>query len=119
MNALPYGEDALYVDLEHPEPESRGALTRHVAAWLRREISAPIQCGSGVIVVHDRDQARVLRIVKRALAAPVHAEDEHTLHTIPVRYDGVDLLEVARGIGISGDALIALHTSPMYEVELL
>src|SRR5262249_549999 len=38
------------------------------------------------------------------------------LHLIPVLYDGADLVDAAARLGLSADALVALHTSVAYDV---
>jgi len=69
--------------------------------------------------VSERDQARLgdaERAGAQASGPPVSAA---TLHTIPVRYDGADLAELARHAGVSVAQAIALHASVEYRVAFL
>jgi TIGR00370 family protein len=40
-------------------------------------------------------------------------------HSIPVRYDGMDLDAVAEAVNLSRDDVIAIHSAPTYTVDLL
>lgn len=50
---------------------------------------------------------------------PERSEVISTLHTIPVRYDGPDLQEVAEQTGLSPDEVVHRHAQPEYLVYLL
>lgn len=54
-----------------------------------------------------------------ALAPPTPAERPGQTVIIPVRYDGMDLEEVARATGCSVAEVIDRHTAPEYQVALL
>jgi KipI family sensor histidine kinase inhibitor len=62
-----------------------------------------------------RDLARELT-ARAAAAAPPEAG---RLHVVPVRYDGPDLADVARRLGLPVREVIALHASRDYEVAFL
>jgi KipI family sensor histidine kinase inhibitor len=68
-----------------------------------------------VLVVHDRTADR--SAIERLLAeAPVGASDDGELVTIDVRYDGLDLADVAAMAGRSVDEVVELHSGSTYRV---
>lgn len=64
----------------------------------------------------DRFVTGLQEFVKTAGADPARAPHRHL---IPVVYDGVDLAEVARQLGVGGGEVIALHSAPDYCVEAI
>ena len=69
-----------------------------------------VRCASGEALASA--SARFAEIGPSARAA----DDERPLVTIPVRYDGPDLADVATSIGRSIDEVIALHHEATYRV---
>ncbi|HYC21298.1 MAG TPA: 5-oxoprolinase subunit PxpB [Candidatus Bathyarchaeia archaeon] len=69
--------------------------------------------------VSARDQARLFAAERAAAQASEAPESAATLHTIPVRYDGADLADLARHAGVSVAQAIALHASVEYRVAFL
>jgi len=57
-----------------------------------------------------------LRLAAAALQTPLEAPREHALH---VRYDGEDLGEVARAVGLPIAEVIARHLAPVYDVAFM
>ncbi len=59
----------------------------------------------------------VAEAIERALAAPAaEATPAPREHLVRVRYDGVDLEEVARAAGLAADAVVEAHAAGRYEV---
>jgi KipI family sensor histidine kinase inhibitor len=59
-------------------------------------------------------------VIARVLADPI-GESSATVHpadtvTVPVRYDGVDLADVADRCGLRADDVVALHSGALYTV---
>src|SRR5262249_50352550 len=71
-----------------------------------------------VAVFADPDEADLgaLETGLRALASPGASGRSGRLHLIPVLYDGADLVDAAARLGLSADALVALHASVAYDV---
>lgn len=120
MKIHPYGDGALFVDLEMEEHPGRARRTRAVArALAHRLASAEIVLGAGTIAVvgvgawDDLDG-----LVAEALSA---TDDELAprTHAVAAVYDGPDLDDVARLTGLSVAEVIALHAASVYEVELI
>lgn len=99
---------------------------QEVLAWTSALQAAPID-GVTDIVPASRtillklhsptDQARVRhRLTQRTVAAGVAEAAESPPVTIPVRYDGLDLEEVAENTGLGVDGVIAAHTGTVWTV---
>lgn len=97
-----------------PEGASAGALARAVRAWphVVDLVVGPTDVG---VYFDDVPPDVTPRI---AALANVHDEREAVREIqIRVRYDGPDLDEVARWLGISRDEVVALHAGASYTVE--
>jgi len=121
MKISPYGEAALYIDLEMDEAPDRRARTHAVARELGKRLpGTDIVLGAGSIAVigvsgwDDLDG-----IVHSALGAEMGSVGRGQLHEIRVVYDGRDLDEVAAAARMSRDEVVALHSAAIYEVELI
>ena len=70
-----------------------------------------------VVVGDPRDRSAVVRDLQslRHHGASQRAQSPVT-HLIGVHYDGPDLEETARALGLSGEGLVALHTEAAYGV---
>ena len=120
MKVHPYGEGALFVDLEIDEPE-RARRTQAVGRALRSRLpSADIVLGSGTLAIigvgawDDLDA-----IIAESLhddAVDAFSPKTHVLRAV---YDGVDLEEVARSTQMSAGDVVELHASRDYTVELI
>jgi KipI family sensor histidine kinase inhibitor len=72
------------------------------------------------LAVFDREpDALAMQALRAALASGGAASRAVDTHSIGVVYDGIDLDEVARGAGLSRDAVIARHLDAAYEVVML
>ena len=89
------------------------------AAHLRRDLPAGVvevvPAARTVLVVHD-GSTELADVERRLAEAPVGTSDDGALLEIPVRYDGVDLAEVASLAGCSVDDVIARHADATYRV---
>jgi KipI family sensor histidine kinase inhibitor len=121
MRCLPYGDGAVFVDLEIDEAVDRREQTLRVASALRSRLpQSEVVVGAGSIAVVGIGAFDDLEgLLAEALRARPQAEGVVTEHHIDVVYDGPDLDEVARSAGLSRAALISLHTSRDYVVELI
>ncbi len=73
------------------------------------------------IIAGSPARSAVVPAIARALAGASRATrgPERAQHTIGVVYDGEDLAALARQLGMSVDALVALHASRDYEVAMV
>ena len=121
MKIHPYGESALFVDLEIDEEPERARRTQAVGRALRRRLaSADIVLGAGTLAIIGvgawDDLDAIIAESLRAGADDALAAKTHVLRAV---YDGVDLDEVAHATGMRADDVIALHASRDYTVELI
>lgn len=112
-------------------PDARSALTLY--SRLRAQPSAPpaldgvidvVPAERTVLVTFDparTDAARVRRWLQEAATAPVApvAEAGQRRVEIPVTYDGPDLDDVARTLGLTVGELIALHTATRWTAAFI
>jgi KipI family sensor histidine kinase inhibitor len=122
MKIVPYGETALYVDLEIADPAERRARTHAVARALAARLpDTDIVVGAGSIAVVGVSGWDDLEpTVRDAMGASASASTARApVHEIRVAYDGADLAEVARLAQLSVDEVIAAHAGRTYEVELI
>lgn len=122
MRLLPYGDDAVFVDLELGDDLHRIRRTHAVARALKTGLpsSSDIVLGeAAIVVVGERDEERIEALVRDALPAALPPLEEAPLHIVPTIYDGPDLAEVAEETGLSPDEVVRLHTSREYLVEVV
>lgn len=120
MKLLPYGESALFLDLELDDAKDRARRTHAVASALRRRLpGADVVVGTGVVVIAGASgRGDLERVVEDALAAN-EPPPAGRLHRIATTYDGPDLDAVAAATGLSRDEVIARHAGREYVVELV
>ncbi len=121
MKTHPYGEGALFVDLELEVAPLRVRKTHAVAAAVRRRLpDVDVVVGVGTLALVGLG---AWDDIEDVVAAALHAGDGHrpepTHHAIAVVYDGTDLDEVAKRVGLSSRQLIEAHASRDYTVELI
>ena len=121
MNVHPYGDNALFVDLEIDNVPDRQKRTQAVGRALRRRLaSADIVLGAGTIAIvgigawDDLDG-----LIAEALGAAVDDDFSSTRHLLRAVYDGPDLDDVARQTGLYVGEVVALHAAREYDVELI
>ena len=121
MKIHPYGDNALFVDLEIDDAPDRQKRTQAVGRELRRRLaSADIVVGAGTLAIvgvgawDDFDG-----IIAETLRADVDDLFVFKLHVLRAIYDGEDLDHVARQTGLSSAEVVALHASRDYDVELI
>jgi len=120
MRVVPYGETALYVDLEIDDAGARRERTLAVARALAARLpDADVVVGAGTIaVVGVSGWDDLEATVRDAMRAPPLGQGSR-LHEVRVVYDGADLAEVAGAAGLSTSEVIALHAGTTYDVELV
>jgi KipI family sensor histidine kinase inhibitor len=121
MRVEPYGDGALYVDLEIDDAPDRAARTHAVAAALRERLpQADIVIGAGsVALVGLGAWDDVEALVAGAMRGPLRSPERTSVHAIEAVYDGPDLDEVASLAGLRPSEVVELHASREYVVELV
>jgi KipI family sensor histidine kinase inhibitor len=123
FDVRPAGDRAVLVELDEEDaaqvPALAAALRSHWGAEVQDIVPAErtvLVCWATAAARPSREQIlQTLRAVGHAIAHPALAGRVE----IPVRYDGEDLEEVARRIGVDRDGLIALHVAREYTVAFL
>lgn len=115
----PVGERAVLVELA-PEADPAVVLGAARQAWERTLEDAV--GGDRTVLLRWRQappsRAAVEQVVEEALAGTAPVGDTAAVR-IPVRYDGADLTEVARRVGVDEAALVALHTAADLRVRFV
>ncbi|ROZ89353.1 allophanate hydrolase subunit 1 [Gordonia sp. OPL2] len=128
MRELPAGPDAVVLDFaDDPEPS---AAVGRAATAIRRAIESDalratdvIPSAHTVLVQADRGAGIDVLGVHRALrnvrddAAQADARPDEIL--IPVTYDGPDLDDVARTLGLGVDEVVELHRDTRWRVQFM
>jgi KipI family sensor histidine kinase inhibitor len=120
----PLGDTALVAELGSRLDTALNTRAIALASALerRREVRRAVAAHGTVTVWFEPD-----RITHDALAAAIRrlagkrppVEEPGRLHRIPVVYDGPDLDDVARRLGLSSEKVIDLHVRPIYRVFLV
>jgi KipI family sensor histidine kinase inhibitor len=74
---------------------------------------------AGAVAGAERESAPHPAGDGRADRARAGADGEPREHRVEVRYDGEDLVEVARASGLSPDEVVAVHSGCTYEVAMM
>jgi KipI family sensor histidine kinase inhibitor len=121
MKIHPYGDGALYVDLEMDDAPDRAETTRTLAASLRRRLpKVDVIVGAGnLALVGLGAWDDVESVVVEALGDPASHRFASKEHALGVVYDGPDLHAVAELTGLSPDGVVGLHASHEYTAELI
>ena len=120
----PLGDTALLAELGSRLDTALNTRAIGLAGALRkrRDVRQAVAGYSSVTVHFDPDQATHESLgaaIKRLAAKRPKMAVPGRLHRIPVVYDGPDLAEVARTVGLSVEAVIAAHVRPIYRVFLV
>ena len=121
MKIHPYGDGALYVDLEIDDAPDRAEATRNLASALRRRLpKADVVVGAGnLALVGLGAWDDVERIVMAALGDRASQGPPPAVHALGIVYDGPDLGDVAALTGLTPDRVVSLHASREYTAELV
>jgi KipI family sensor histidine kinase inhibitor len=121
LRSAPFGEGAVYIDLEIEEATERAPRTLAAAAALRAALpGADVAVGAGtILVVGPASEEEAQSIVLPALSEPPSSLEEPKSHVIKAVYDGPDLASSAEALGLKPEALIELHTGRDHVAELL
>jgi KipI family sensor histidine kinase inhibitor len=121
MKIHPYGDGALYVDLEIDDAPDRAETTRKLAASLRNRLpKVDVVVGAGnLALVGLGAWDDVESVVVEALGDPGSHRFPSKEHALGVVYDGPDLHAVAELTGLSPDGVVSLHASREYTAELI
>lgn len=107
-----FGADAILVT----EPGQSGARLLAACRDLPGVIEATAGADSVLLTFATWEQARTAIPGARTAAVPDEATATGASVDIMVRYDGIDLPEVADGLSLSTDAVIARHVAGDYRV---
>ncbi len=116
-----YGEGAVFVDLDVADcaAPDRAARTHALAAALRAAWpDADVVVAAGTLAVAGVSTAEVRRAIAAPPPQPTTAGSARS-HTLVTVYDGPDLDDVARALGVSPADVIARHGEAEYLVELV
>jgi KipI family sensor histidine kinase inhibitor len=116
-----YGDAALYVDLEIDDAPDRAARTQAAARYLRGRLpDADVVIGAGAIVLLGTSPGDDLEeIVAEAMRAPPALAAAGPVHVVRTVYDGPDLEDAARSLGLRPGELVKKHAAREYTVELV
>lgn len=121
MKVSPFGDRALRFALPERGPRQRAALL----AALRAEpgvLDVVLAEDVGLVrFAEERDATALAKAIGRVVAAPRGDEPEvpRATHRVPVVYDGADLDEVARLLGLTRSAVVDRHAGATYAVAML
>ena len=115
MRLLPMGATAVLVDDPPADPAAWSLGLRSLGLdglidVVPAATTVLIRCGS------DRQLAAAIARLDDVVPFGADGAARPAVITIPVRYDGVDLDEVAQRIGSSVESVIAVHSGATYEV---
>lgn len=121
MKSAPFGEGAVYLDLEIEESSTRAPRTLAAAAALREAIpGADVAVGAGtILIVGQASEEEARAIVLPVLSGPAPVLKEPRNHIIKAIYDGPDLAASAEALGMKPEMLIQLHAGRYHVAELL
>jgi KipI family sensor histidine kinase inhibitor len=124
VKAFPFGRQAFFVDLEIDDHPDRAARTRAAGDAIRgRSTIRDVAFGAGTLLldgVHAwTDLMPVLQQGARAARRPPRRSLDAPVHTLPVVYDGLDLGELGRLLGMEVPEIIRLHSGATYTADLL
>jgi KipI family sensor histidine kinase inhibitor len=129
LRAQPLGDSALTIAFG--TEKGRELLERvHAAAFALSAAALPevedvVTAYLSLAVFYDEGKtsygevaAKLLAVCDRAsIGAP--AQETSRLHEIPVTYDGLDLEDVAKSLGLSTEDVIGRHVARTYSVDLI
>lgn len=123
MKILPFGEDAILIDLEIEQAKDRAARTLGLAKTLQTQLpAADVVPAAGTVAllgILARDTASILSIANQWLSKPSPEPEPGRLHQMDVIYDGPDLEEIASKLHVMPEAVIEMHAGREVVAELL
>lgn len=119
-----FGEAALLVELGEDRDDSLAAWARALAdAW---DLGPAVPAYASVLVRFDPEriepeiaERRIADLLEPGPIYPRRADMRPRLVSIPTRYDGPDLADVAKRSGLSTEELISLHRGRDYSAVFL
>jgi len=117
--AVPLGDAAAYIELGRRVDTALNTRALRLAAALsaRRGVREAVGAYAAVTVHFDPDVislAGLERLAGELLRDKKGEPLRGRLHRVPVVYDGPDLAAAAEALEISADALVQLHSGPIY-----
>lgn len=125
----PLGDSAITITLSQLVSADSTVRARDAAAALRAatipHVEEVVGAYTAVTVFYDAlhvsfdDLSRTLLETLQRSDSRQDSAQRFQLHTIRVVYDGVDLADVAAATHLSAEDVIAIHSSPTYNVDVL
>jgi inhibitor of KinA len=124
LRIQPLGDTALLAELGTRLDTALNTRAIALAAALkkRRDVRQAIAGYASVTVHFDPDQAShdsLGAAIKRLAAKRPPMDEPGRLHRIPVTYEGPDIDEVARQLGLTRERIVEIHSRPIYRVFLV
>ena len=113
MRVLSMGERAVLLDEIGADPAAWSVGLRSLAL---DGVVDVVPAASTVLVACTSATALAQTLTRLADVVPAVLEPGSSVVEIPVRYDGLDLHEIAAAAGLDVDGVIAAHSAPTYEV---
>jgi KipI family sensor histidine kinase inhibitor len=118
---FPYGQDAVYIDLDLDHSSDRVLRTHTTASILRERFPlADILVGGGVLVAvgHLRIEDVAEVVAETSIHAPMESSSSKR-HIIPIVFDGPDLDDVSATSGLTRDEIEKCLTTSDLAVDLI
>jgi inhibitor of KinA len=124
VKVYPLGDTALLAELGTRLDTALNTRAIALAAALKkhRDVRQAVAAHGTVTVQFDPDHITLdalSKAIRRLATRRPPLEEPGRLHRIPVFYDGPDLDDVARRLGLSRERVIELHAGPIYRVFLV
>lgn len=115
----PLGDAAAYVELGRRLDTALNTRALRLAAALsaRRGVREAVGAYAAVTIHFDPDVISLgglVRLVAQLLREKSGEPLRGRLHRVPVSYDGADLEAVAAAVGLTPEAVVRLHSAPIY-----
>ena len=115
----PYGECGALLELDSLDEVHRLHHAVRNSQFIGAQIIEAVPGATTLLVTGRADDAAALvRTIESLRRGPLPEASVRT-HTIPVRYDGPDLADVATMTGLRVDEVVARHVAPLYTVAFL
>ena len=116
IECTPLGDQALLVTCPHP-----AALAAAIDLAAVGGVRDVVPTKESVLVVFDGGATNFAHLRDQIRRIPIQTQASQIVreHQIPMRYDGLDLAEVASRCGLSIEAVIELHSNTVYTVALV
>ena len=115
----PYGEFGALIELDSLEEVHRMHQAVRSSRFLGAQIIEAVPGATTLVVIGRAQDAAVLVRMIESLHGESLPEVSMRTHTIPVRYEGPDLADVATMAGLRVAEVVDRHAAPLYTVAFL